>query len=103
MVGRASRALPGDPRRPTCLSKATRIRSCLVSDASHAHSGLIDHRGRVMPGLPPPYYFRPLDHLYTLFSHDAYGWWTGVVRGGEQWLLGPTATLRFDMDGNLLG
>jgi hypothetical protein len=49
-----------------------------------------------------PYYFRPPDYRYRLYSERGYGWWTGVVRGDQQLYLGPTAVLLFDRKGGLL-
>jgi hypothetical protein len=49
-----------------------------------------------------PYYYRPPDYRYCLFSELGYGWWTGIVRDHQQLFLGPTAVLLFDCDGNFM-
>lgn len=52
--------------------------------------------------LHTPFYFRPPDYRYRLFSERFYGWWTGKVQGKQQMLCGPTAVLFFDWEGNLI-
>jgi hypothetical protein len=49
-----------------------------------------------------PYYFRPPDYRYCLASEGAYGWWTGIIAGGQQVFRGPTAFIVFDEDGHVV-
>lgn len=52
--------------------------------------------------LPIPFYIRPPDHRYRLFSERVSGWWTGLVQGDRRMLCGPTSILFFDHDGSLI-
>lgn len=49
-----------------------------------------------------PFYFRPPDYRYWLRSDMAYGWWTGAIRGNQQFLRSVGAAVTFNLAGELL-
>jgi len=49
-----------------------------------------------------PFHFRPPEQRYTLRSDMACGWWTGTIRGEQQFLRSVGAAVTFDRAGELV-